>query len=492
LRSWPAVLGCAPVKNFFRLSLLGLAAAAEITAAQVSVPTSAVRSLGTAFADVYDRLAPSVVVLEVARDEEPSPADAFAWQFLFPNQQGPRNRPPVAESEGSGFVIREDGYILTNAHVIEGADPRRGVVARRKDGSRVPLTVVGVDAKTDLAVLKAEGTGWPAVTWGDSDAARVGEFVCSLGAPFELDYTLTVGVLSAKGRSNLTTTAYEDYLQTDAAINPGNSGGPLCNLDGAVIGVNTLINGISRGLGFAIPAKIARAISEELIATGRVVRPWLGIRIETLSEEPGLQQMMGLESGVVVRSLEPDAPAVRSELRPADVIVEIDGQPVTSARDLQQAVLTKGIGQTVNLKVWRRGPQAGAYRTVSVQTEELPEPPVVMASGPRAAPFRAKPPAADGSAGDEKRLGLEVEDLTEAMARETGVSGGGVIVTYVAEGSVAGLAGVRRGDVITSVRDTAVRDIASFDAALDGLAAGEEAMLLIERGGQKTYAIVRP
>ena len=477
------------MKKCFLLVLLGLAAAAEMAAAQG--PASAARAFGTAFADVYDRLAPSVVVLEIAREAEASPADALAWQFLFPNQRGPGQPSPTPQREGSGFVIREDGYILTNAHVVEDADPQRGVVARRQDGSRVPVTIVGVDAKTDLAVLKAEGSGWPAIVWGDSDAARVGEFVCSLGAPFELDYTLTVGVLSAKGRSNLTSTVYEDYLQTDAAINPGNSGGPLCNLDGAVIGVNTLINGLSRGLGFAIPSKIARAVSDDLIKNGRVVRPWLGIRIETLGEQPALQEMMGLERGVVVRSLEPNAPAVRSELRPADVIVEIDGQAVASARELQQAVLGKRIGQDVSLKVWRRGPREGAFRTISVQTEESPEPPALTASAGRSAPFRAKPPAAGGNAQGETRLGLEVEDLSEAMARETG-SGGGVIVTHVAEGSVAALGGVRRGDVITSIRDDAVRDTASFDAALDALSAGEEAMLMIERGGQKTYAIVKP
>jgi serine protease Do len=230
------------------------------------------RALGNAFADVYEKVAPSVVVLEVSKAPEGAGGDAFGWEFLF-RDQGRSRRPQVPESEGSGFIIREDGYILTNAHVIEGAAVEGGVVARRQDGSRLPLRIVGIDDKTDLAVLQADVKGLPAIEWGDSDKVRVGDFVCGIGAPFELDYTLTAGIISAKGRSNLTSTVYEDYLQTDAAINPGNSGGPLCDLDGRVIGVNTLINGLSRGLSFAIPSRLARSVSDELIETGRVVRP---------------------------------------------------------------------------------------------------------------------------------------------------------------------------------------------------------------------------
>ena len=337
------------------------------TAAGSAAETASLRALGSAFAGVYEKVVPSVVVLEVSRLDDGGGAEAFSWQFLFRDEDASRG-PQPRESEGSGFVIREDGYILTNAHVIEGADPEKGVVARRQDGSRLPLKVVGVDDKTDLAVLKADASGLPAIEWGDSDTVRVGEFVCGIGAPFELDFTLTAGVISAKGRSNLTSTVYEDYLQTDTAINPGNSGGPLCDLDGRVIGVNTLINGLSRGLSFAIPSRLARAVSDELIANGRVVRPWLGIRIETLSEEPGLQRMFGLDRGVVVRTIEPGAPASQSKLRPADVVVAVDGETVASARELQQAILRKKVGQTVALKVWRTGAGGGDFTTVDVTT----------------------------------------------------------------------------------------------------------------------------
>ena len=469
--------------NKFFLALLGcLVLAAPVPARDAG----SLRALGDAFADVYEKVVPSVVVLEVTREDDGSGADAFAWQFLFQDEDAPRG-PRAQESEGSGFVIREDGYILANAHVIEGADPEKGVVARRPDGTRLPLKVVGVDDKTDLAVLKADATGLPAVAWGDSESIRVGEFVCGIGAPFELDFTLTAGVISAKGRSNLTSTVYEDYIQTDTAINPGNSGGPLCDLDGRVIGVNTLINGLSRGLSFAIPSRLARAVGEELIAHGRVLRPWLGIRIETLSDEPALQRMLGRDQGVVVRTIEPGAPAARSKLQPADVVVEVDGEAVASARDLQQAILRKKVGQTVALKVWRRGAGGGDFTTVDVTTEELPANPRMAALDPR----RSRPPSGDGGEESNLPLGLEVEDLSDEVARALAVESGGVIVTNVEEGSEAQTAGLRRRDVITAVGSVAVKDKAAFENALAGWPEGEPAVLHIERDGKKTYAILK-
>lgn len=446
--------------------------------------TASLRALGSAFAGVYEKVVPSVVVLEVSREDADDAADAFSWQFLFRDEDSPRG-PRARESEGSGFVIRKDGYILTNAHVIEGADPEKGVVARRQDGSRLPLKVVGVDEKTDLAVLKAEAGDLPAIEWGDSDAVRVGEFVCGIGAPFELDFTLTAGVISAKGRSNLTSTVYEDYLQTDTAINPGNSGGPLCDLDGRVIGVNTLINGLSRGLSFAIPSRLARVVSDELIASGRVVRPWLGIRIETLSDEPGLQRMFGLDRGVVVRTIEPGAPASRSKLRPADVVVAVDGETVSSARELQQAILRKQVGQTVALKVWRPSAGGGNYTAVDVTTEELPQNPRLAAL----TPTRGRAPSGDGEA--RLPLGMEVEDLSDEVAKALGVESGGVIVTHVEEVGEAATAGVRRRDVITAIGSVPVTDKASFDQALEEWPEGEPAVLHVERDGKKTYAILK-
>ena len=455
--------------------------------ASAPASSSAARALGDAFAGVYERVAPSVVVLEVTKPNGGD--DDVSWESLFGGAPG-SERPRGNESEGSGFIIGADGYILTNAHVIEGADPEKGVVARRQDGTKLPLKVVGVDEKTDLAVLKAEAGGLPAVTWGDSEKARVGEFVCGIGAPFELDYTLTVGVISAKGRSNLTSTVYEDYLQTDAAINPGNSGGPLVDLDGKVIGVNTLINGLSRGLGFAIPANLARQVSEALIAQGRVVRPWLGIRIETLGDEPSLQEMLGVDQGVVVREIFADTPASRSDLAPADVVVDVDGQAVESARELQQTILGKSIGQEVKLKVWRR--KDSSFRTVSVKAEELPPVPTMASAGRRTAPFRPPESGVEGAEAPLGPLGLQVQNLPEDLAEEMSLPAGGVIVTHVEPGSPADMAGLQRRDVVTAVGDETVKDEEAFGAALQKISGEEGAVLLVERKGKKTYAILRP
>ena len=450
--------------------------------AQESAPKASVRALGDAFASVYERVAPSVVVLEVTKTEDAASANAAVWNLLFPGQPEPEpdGQPRVEESEGSGFIIREDGYILTNAHVVEDADPKSGVVARTKDGRRLPLTIVGVDDKTDVALLKADAENLPAIEWGDSDKVRIGEFVCGIGAPFELDYTLTVGVLSAKGRSNLTETVYEDYLQTDAAINPGNSGGPLCDLDGRVIGMNTLINGLSRGLSFAIPSKLAREVSDELIAKGRVVRPWLGLRISTLGEEPELQSMMGIEKGVLVKTIEPETPASRSELRPADVIVSIDGEEVLTARDLQKEILRKEVGQKVELKVWRRNTRDGSFRQVSVTTAELPESPFGNHRKMSAAPT---PPSPDG--GEEVQTGAAVWGLELEKTNE------GARVVEVDPGSPGAVAGVEPGDIITGIGADKVTDEDSFLRAMEKIGGNEAAVLMTERDGKKSYAILK-
>lgn len=464
---------------FVRLILLPALLPAAALAQDMPAKAS-VRALGNAFASVYEKVAPSVVVLEVERQEDFS-ADALVWDLLLQGRE-PQIEPRLEESEGSGFVIRRDGYILTNAHVVQGADPEKGVVARRQDGTRMPLTIVGVDERTDLAVLKADAENLPAVEWGDSDALRVGEFVCGIGAPFELDYTLTVGVLSAKGR-NITETAFEDYLQTDAAINPGNSGGPLCDIDGRVIGVNTLINGFNRGLSFAISDKLARAVSDELIAKGRVVRPWLGVRITTLGREPGLQRIMGVDKGVLVKTIEPDAPASRSELRPADVIVAVDGRAVETARDLQREVLDKKVGQTVDLKVWRRNVRDGSFVQIAVVTDELPDAPRRRTASRAEDDDGADPGDAAPAAKDDSGWGLELEKL--------GGSPGGVRIVEVEPGSPAAVAGIEPGDIVTAVGPETVTDPESFTRAIAGLQDDEAAVLMIERNGKKTYAILK-
>ena len=237
--------------------------------------------------------------------------------------------------------------------------------------------MVGTDEKTDIAVIKVEANNLPVVQLADSDAVRVGQFAFAIGAPFKLDYTFTYGVISGKGRSKLMDNGgynIADYLQTDASINPGNSGGPLCDIDGKVVGMNTLINGLNRGLGFAIPSNLVNEIGTQLIAGNKIIRPWLGIRIETLGDDSSIRDLFkGVDKGVVVRTIEADAPAYKSDLRPFDVITQIDGAPVATDTQLQHEILKKKVGQNVELGVWRKGQTMKiAVTTASCLTRSRP------------------------------------------------------------------------------------------------------------------------
>src|SRR5947209_7719254 len=259
-----------------------------------------VHQLNSAFTKVFEIIAPTVVIIEVTKKNDGP--DTSTLDDLFFNQpqdesaprRGPRNREPI-QSEGSGFIVRQDGFIYTNFHVVEGADQ---VDVKLKDGRELKAKVVGTDEKTDIAVLKIDATNLPVAQFANSDDVRVGQFAFAIGAPFKLDYTFTYGVISGKGRSKLIATggySISDYLQTDASINPGNSGGPLCDIDGKVVGMNTLINGLNRGLGFAIPSNLTNEIGLQLIGGRKIVRPWLGIRIEALGDDPSIRDLRSEE-----------------------------------------------------------------------------------------------------------------------------------------------------------------------------------------------------
>ncbi|HEX8678928.1 MAG TPA: trypsin-like peptidase domain-containing protein, partial [Chthoniobacterales bacterium] len=269
-----------------------------------------VHALNNAFARVFEIVAPSVVIIEATKKNEGTGNPALDDLFFNnqPDDAPRRNRERQSQSEGSGFIVRPDGHIYTNYHVVDGADR---IDVKLKDGREFQAKLIGADEKTDVAVIKIEANNLPAVQMADSEAVRVGQFAFAIGAPFKLDYTFTYGVISGKGRTKLLPPALtggyaiSDYLQTDASINPGNSGGPLCDIDGKVVGMNTLINGLNRGLGFAIPINLANDIGQQLIAGQRILRPWLGIRIETLGEDPAIRELFkGLDKGVVVRTIE--------------------------------------------------------------------------------------------------------------------------------------------------------------------------------------------
>ena len=447
---------------------------------------SILAELNRGFTSVFEAVAPSVVVIKISKDA-PSSArrellERFGFDFFLrePGERGedggerqpPRGLrlPPVPQSEGSGF--------LTNYHVIQDASE---ISVMLKDGREFKAEVVGRDDKTDLAVIKIDADNITPARLGDSDAVQVGELACVIGAPYNLDYSFTVGVVSAIGRSNLFQAAYEEYIQTDASINPGNSGGPLVDIEGRVIGINTLINGINRGLGFAIPINMAKNVAGQLVEQGRVIRPWLGIRIQTLSEHPGLKDHLeGIDEGVIVETIEPDTPAYRSELQPADIVTEVDGVAVRTARDLQKEVLAKNIGEEIVLTVWR----AGEFRKVGVVTEQLPD-----AGEPLAA---ANPSGGGGEMDSSKAYGLQLQNLTPELAKRMELAvEEGVLVTEIEADSPADIAGILPRDVITEVDSRPVANIAELNEVIARADPSRGILFFLDRGGEKTYAVLK-
>jgi len=443
-----------------------------------------VHQLNNAFAKVFETVAPSVVIIEISKKE----TEGSAFDDLFfqgpPDDNdarpAPRN-PQSVQSEGSGFIVRPDGYIFTNFHVVEGADK---INVKLKDDREFPGKVVGTDEKTDVAVIKIEAKDLPVAKLGDSDAVRVGQFAFAIGAPFKLDYTFTYGVVSGKGRNKLVSVqgySIPDYIQTDASINPGNSGGPLCDIDGNVIGMNTLINGLNRGLGFAVPINLAKEVGGELMAGHKIVRPWLGIRIETLGDNPSIRDFVkGVDKGVVVITIQGDAPAAKSDLRPGDVITSVDGAPVASDTQLQHEILKKKIGQSVDLAVWRKGQTL----KIPVKTGELPN------DLSRASNEQTQPSVPN----EEQlgKLGLQVQDLSKEVADQLHLSvKQGVIVTSVDDNSIAAQQGIEREDVITEVDGKPVTDVKSFRDALTKADPKRGILLYLDRKGSKTFAVLK-
>ncbi|MEP6821584.1 MAG: trypsin-like peptidase domain-containing protein [Chthoniobacterales bacterium] len=483
------------------LTLIFLLAAASVQAAPPlsqpdtgptpTVPPAAaetgkdvVHQLNNAFAKVFEVVAPSVVIIEVTKKKDENSGTTLDDFFLRQRPDDETHRSPrdaePQQSEGSGFIVRADGHILTNNHVVEGADQ---IDVKLKDGREFKAKLVGMDDKTDIAVIKIDATDLPVVQLADSEAVRVGQFAFAIGAPFKLDYTFTYGVVSGKGRNKLISNggySISDYIQTDASINPGNSGGPLCDIDGKVIGMNTLINGLNRGLGFAIPSNLVNEIGQQLIAGHKIMRSWLGIRIETLGDNPSTSELVkGVEKGVVVVTIEADAPAYKSDLRPLDVITQVDGAPVASDTQLQREILKKKIGQNVELTVWRKG----QTMKVPITTGELPGEIGRASNVPTPAPQAPE---------DANKFGLQVQELTKEMVARLKLDvKEGVIVTDVADNSLASAQGIEREDVITEADNKPVKNVASFREALTKADPRKGILLYLDRKGSKTFAVLK-
>jgi serine protease Do len=394
-----------------------------------------------------------------------APTQGFFFPFGGPQEQG------VQKGSGSGVVISADGAVLTNNHVVENATR---VEVHLQDGRSFVAKVVGTDPATDLAVLRIQAKGLTAARFGDSDAAQVGQWLIAIGSPFGLDYSVTAGVLSAKGRGNLGANQIEDYLQTDASINPGNSGGPLVNLRGEVLGINTMIIGHGSGIGFAVPSNLARKVSSELLENGDVSRPWIGVGYQELT--PQLASSFGVERtrGALVNEVVPNGPAQRAGLRPGDIILEVNGREVRESKDLLRVVLMSPVGAKLPIVVQRDG----GKKTLTLVTEERPT--EQQARGERnQRPRRGQP--------DTSQEGIALAPLTPDVARRLGYEGpGGVVIAAVQPGSPADRAGLTRGDVIEEINKKPVQSLKQVEEALGQ----DKTLLRLSRQGRTHFTVL--
>lgn len=447
------------------------------------------------FADVIEAVRPSVVNISTSMSAGSMPGNGGRRQMPFPpgspfedffrrffeqqSMQGRSGQSPVVQGMGSGFIVDPEGYVVTNNHVIDGADE---ITVTLNDGQRHPAKLLGSDPKTDLALLKIEvDEALPYARLGDSDTTRVGDWVIAIGNPFGLGGTATTGIVSARGR-DIQSGPFDDFLQIDAPINRGNSGGPLFDLTGRVIGINTAIyspNGGSVGIGFAIPAVQAEPVLDQLRSSGRVERGWLGVQIQTVTEDIAAGLGLDEEIGALVAEVVPGSPAERAGIRTGDVIVGVEGKEVARLKDLTRMVADVQPGDEVKIQVWREGNR----ETLEVVIGETPT--QMAAGGSKDSP---KEPAPAG------RLGLALAELTPESRQRYRVEGDlrGALVTGVEPGSAAAQTGLRAGDVLVMVGQTPVLGPDEAAREIEESMSGDRDRVLLQvaRGNERRFVAV--
>jgi serine protease Do len=406
----------------------------------------------------------------------------FFRRFGLPVPNVPRQNRPQPEGDdgedrpsgvGSGFILSGDGYVMTNAHVVEGASE---VIVTLADKREFKAKIVGADKRTDVAVVKIEAKGLPAVKIGDVNRLKVGEWVMAIGSPFGLENSVTAGIVSAKQRD---TGDYLPFIQTDVAINPGNSGGPLLNMRGEVVGINSQIysrSGGFMGISFAIPIDEAVRVSEQLRATGKVTRGRIGVQIGQVTKEVAESIGLGAARGALVSAVEPDSPAAKAGIEAGDIIVKYDGKDIDKVADLPRLVGNTKPGTKSAITVFRRG----QMRDLSIVVTEVPADEVTTAANEQ--------PASDATV-TAKQLGLVVGELSTAQKKALGVKGG---VRVLAVTDAAARAGLREGDVVLAVANAEVASLKGFEAALSNADTKKPVNLLVRRGDWTQYVLIRP
>ena len=445
---------------------------------RIADPSEGPSKLG--FAPIVKQVLPNVVnissskVVRTPNQLEGMPSDPFFQQF-FGKHFGSGSEVPKQRREqslGSGVIVSPEGYVLTNNHVVDGATDVKVTLSDKRE---LKAQVIGTDPKTDVAVLKLEGSNFPAIRLGDSSNVQVGDYALAIGNPFGVGQTVTMGIVSAKGRGNLGIEDYEDFIQTDAPINPGNSGGALVNDRGELVGINTAIlshgSGGNEGIGFAIPANLARDVMKQILDHGKVTRGYLGVVIQPIT--PAMAKALGQSElkGVLVGDVSPKGPAQTGGVERGDVILDLNGKAINDSNELRNTIAMMQPGQTVTLKVSRNG----NMRDLNVKLGELPS---------------AKEEVRNERSDNSKNTleGVSVENLDAETARELGLpaSTKGVIVTDIDPSSPKGDSGLRKGDVIQEVNHQPVHNVAEFEQALHK-AGKENALLLVNRGGTTLF-----
>jgi len=472
----------------------GIYADQVTSAGQAKINLDAADDLSAAFRNVAEVLKPSVVsisthtaakVIRGGRGKQGQRPPGFGGQLppgfedLFRQfDQMPEGQTPESGGVGSGVIARADGYILTNNHVVEGADE---LLVELSDGRKVEGKIVGTDPSTDLAVVKIEANNLQPVAFGDSDAIRVGDWVLAIGSPFGLDQTVTAGIISGKNRVQGIVggqDGFEDFLQTDAAINPGNSGGPLVNLRGELVGINTAIlsrSGASAGIGFSIPVSLARPVLDSIIDSGSVRRGFLGAQVADVNAEMIKEFDLKTDSGALIRGVVEGQPAAVAGLQPGDVVTRVDGKPVTSGTQLRNLIASKQPGSSVSLSVDRNG----ASRELTINLQERTKETMALMDGN----------------GANSVMGATLEPLTPKIARELGLAGDatGLVITQIEDGSIAAENGLAVGDIVEQCNGVALTSVEDLKSALkDSKDAGRMSRLTIRRGNVTMLAPIRP